>query len=717
MIDNMSPMSNRKRFAALLRRAPRQYLAIIGAFGRWVMLGALAGGLAGPASALFLVTLRWASDIHAQNPWTLWMLPFAGIAIHLLYATFGAATARGNNLLIEEVHLNRRDVPLRMAPLGFMAPVVTLLFGGSVASVGTAVQMGGALADWLARTLRLSREERRVMLMAGLSGGFGSVIGAPVAGAVFGMEVQSVGRIRYEGIVPCLVSSLVAYEIVRLLGVPFGRYPQLPVFAFDPVVALKVGLAGAAFGLCSLVFIELTQAVSKLLGRVAGPRAWLKPALGGALIIVLADLIGTQEYLGLSEPLLAAVWAGAGISTFAFLAKLIFTSLTVGAGFRAGEITPLFIMGATLGYALAPALGAPPILLAAVGFVAVFAGASNTPIASALIGIELFGSGGLAYMLIGTVVSYVFSGHRSIYVTQRVDVPKYMFEIPKRAAVREVMTRALATVGPEAPMSEVLSLLRERAVKSVLVMEGARLVGIITDGDLLRRGGLSLRPDTAAASLHLAADKRARDVMTSKPVSVNEIASLDAAARLLTRMRLKRLPVVDASGAVTGVIARSDILRRLGEDAHLRIETPLLAAQESGERATVRGWMRTEVATVAQSDPFATVLERMVGDPLRRVVVVDDDRHVLGIIIDADLLNSTRDAPENVIAEDLMSPTVFTVRDEARPIDVIQTMIQRRVKRLIVVDAENRLQGIIDRHDMLRAMTEGDDGSKISARS
>jgi len=701
-------MSNQTRLATLLRRAPRQYLAIIGAFGRWVMLGALAGGLAGPASALFLVTLRWASDIHAHNPWTLWLLPFAGIAMHLLYATFGGTTARGNNLLIEELHLNRRDVPLRMAPLGFMAPVVALLFGGSVASVGTAVQMGGALADWLARTLRLSREERRVMLMAGLSGGFGSVIGAPAAGAVFGMEVQSVGRIRYEGIVPCLVSSLVAYGIVRLLGVPFGLYPQLPLFAFDPVIALKVGLAGAAFGLCSLAFIELTQAVNKLLGRVAGPRGWLKPALGGFVIIVLAALIGTQEYLGMSEPLLAAVWAGAGISAFAFLAKLIFTSLTVGAGFRAGEITPLFIMGATLGYALAPALGVPPMLLAAVGFVAVFAGASNTPIASALIGIELFGAGGWIYMLIGTVVSYVFSGHRSIYVTQRVDVPKYMFEIPKRVAVREVMTRALATIGPDAPLSEVLRLLGERGVKSVLVLEDARLVGIITDGDLLRRGGVSLTGDAAAAPiLQVAPGKAARDTMTPDPVTVDETASLDAAARLLTQSRLKRLPVVNRNGAVTGVIARSDILRRLGEDAHLRIETPLLAAGEAGPGATVRGWMRTDVATVAPDEAFATVLERMVGDPLRRVVVIDKDRRVVGIIIDADLLDSARGTPDEVVAEDVMSPTVYTVRDDARPIDVIQTMIQRRVKRLIVVDAENRLLGIIDRHDMLRAMTEG----------
>jgi H+/Cl- antiporter ClcA/CBS domain-containing protein len=700
-------MPNSSRIPGLLRRAPRQYLAILAVFGRWVLLGGLAGALAGPASAVFLMTLRWASAIHAQNPWTLWLLPVAGIAIHLLYTTFGGTAERGNNLLIEELHLNRRDVPLRMAPLGFLAPVITLIFGGSVASVGTAVQMGGTLADWLARTLRLSREERRVMLMAGLSGGFGSVIGAPIAGAVFGMEVQSVGRIRYEGIVPCLVSSLVAYEIVRLLGVSFGIYPQLPMLAVDPAIALKVGLAGAAFGLCSLVFIELTQAVSKLLGRAAGPRGWLRPALGGLLIIACAALVGTQEYLGLSEALMASVWAGAGISTAAFLFKLVFTGLTVGAGFRAGEITPLFVMGATLGYVLAPALGLPPPLLAAIGFASVFAGASNTPIASALMGVELFGAGGLSYMLIGTVVSYVFSGHRSIYVTQRVDVPKYMFEISKRAAVRAVMARDLATVGPEAPLSDVVALLRERLVKSVLVLSDKHLVGIITDGDLLRHGGVSISGGRAAApTVQVAAGKFARDVMTPNPVWVDETASLDAAARTLSQSRLKRLPVLNRRGEVTGVIARSDILRRLGEDAHLRIETPLLSAQETGAGATVRGWMRTNVATVAPDDTFPTVLERMVGDPLGRVVVIDGDRRVLGIVFDANLLDSARGAPNDAVASDLMSSTVYTVRDDARPIDVIRTMIQSRVKRMIVVDAQNRLLGIIDRHDMLRAMTE-----------
>ncbi len=534
---------------------PRQYAAIAGTFARWVALGAAAGALAGPASAVFLVTLRWASSIHGQFPWLLLFLPAAGVAIHLLYARLGGTTGRGNNLLIEEMHLNRRDVPLRMAPLSFLAPVVTLLFGGSIASVGTAVQMGGALSDWLARALRLRKEERRILLMAGLSGGFGSVIGAPVAGAVFGMEVQSVGRIRYEGLVPCLVASLVGYQIVLALGAYTAVYPALPYLPFDPALALKAALAGLAFGLASLTFIEFTHAVSRILDRLAGPRGWLKPALGGAAIIALALLLGTQQYLGLSQPLLDAVWSGGTIAPFAFLFKLLFTGLTVGAGFKGGEITPLFIIGATLGAALAPALGAPPTLLAVVGFVAVFAGASNTPLASTLMGAELFGGGGLVYLLIGSVVSYVFSGHRSIYAAQRVDTPKYMLDVPRRFAVRDVMTRAPATAAPDTPLEQVLALLVQRQVKSVIVLTGAvdaggRVCGIITAGDLFRRGGLALTADLEADRHLLTAARRmtARDVMTPDPEAVEENVSLDEAARVMTRQRLKRLPVVNRQG-------------------------------------------------------------------------------------------------------------------------------------------------------------------------
>ena len=283
------------------------------------------------------------------------------------------------------------------------------------------------------------------MLMAGLSGGFGSVIGTPAAGAVFGMEVQSVGRIRYEGIVPCLVSSLVAYEIVRLLGAYGEAYPRLEPHAADPLLVAKVAVAGAAFGVCSAVFIEFTHAVSTFLSRVAGPRGWLKPFMGGCAIAALVVLVGTQRLRG-PEPAVAGGCAGRRRRPAArLLVEACVHRADRGSGFKGGEITPLFIIGATLGSTLAPALGVPPALLASVGFVAVFAGASNTPIASALMGMELFGSGGFLFMLVGTVVSYIFSGHRSVYVTQRVDTPKYIFEVPRRFAVRDVMTRAPAT--------------------------------------------------------------------------------------------------------------------------------------------------------------------------------------------------------------------------------------------------------------------------------
>jgi CBS domain-containing protein len=595
--------------------------------------------------------------------------------------------------------------------------------------------MGGTLADWLARMLRLTREERRVMLMAGLSGGFGSVIGVPLAGAVFGMEVQSVGRIRYEGLVPCLTSSIVGYGIVKGLGAYGSTYPHLGVFDLDALLLLKVALAGVAFGLCSLLFIEFTHAVSTLLSRAARRQAWLKPVMGGCAIIALSLLLRTQAYLGLSQPLLAAVWGGAGIATFAFLFKLIFTGLTVGSGFKGGEITPLFIMGATLGYVLAPPLGVPPQLLAAIGFIAVFAGASNTPLASAIMGVELFGAGGFLYMLVGTVISYIFSGHRSIYVAQRLDTPKFMFEVPRRFAARDVMTRDIATVPPAMPLADVLMLLNQRQVKSVIVLQAAngmapQLEGIITAGDLFHRGGLSLKTDMADPDrlLTLAQGKVARDVMTQDPVCVQENASLDEVAHLMTRRQLKRLPVLNGNRELVGVISRSDILRCIASEAHMQIDTPLLTAVDSHADAShVRGWMRTNVATVHPDDPFAPVLQRMASDPLRRVVVVDEERRVVGIIIDADLLDRISSSTDNeaktavqrwltgdtsvdvsaraeITANDLMSPVVYTVFDDARPIELIQDMIERRVKRLVVVDRENHLMGIVDREDILRSI-------------
>ena len=262
--------------------------------------------------------------------------------------------------------------------------------------------------------------------MAGISGGFGAVFGTPFAGFLFGMEVQSIGQIRYEGLLPCLVAAYVGDLVVRSLGVNHAHYPHLANVEIAPLLLGKVALAGLICGLVSILFIELTHTLKAQMSRwVAWPP--LRPLLGGTVIVVLTLAVSTRDYLGLSLPLiqqsLGSGQAGS-VASFAFLGKLLFTALTLGTGFLGGEVTPLFVIGATLGHTLGGLLSVDPTFMAAIGFVAVFAGASNTPLACTLMGIELFGGGSPSYLLLGCVMAYLVSGHRSIYSTQRIGIPK-----------------------------------------------------------------------------------------------------------------------------------------------------------------------------------------------------------------------------------------------------------------------------------------------------
>ncbi len=390
---------------------------------KWQLLGSLVGVLGGTASALFLFALTWATALRVANPALLFALPVAGFAIGWFYLRFAGVTSRGNNLVIEEVNLNQGHIPLRMAPLVLVGTVVTHLFGGSAGREGTAIQMGTSLADTLYRVLGLNSIDRRLMLMAGISGGFGSVFGTPVAGFIFGMEVQTIGRIRYEGVVPCLTAALVGDLVTRAWGAPHAHYPPMAITGIESGLLLRVVLAGIAFGLASLVFIELIHAIKYTVKRYLSYAPWQVFA-GGVAIIALTLAMGTTDYLGLSLPLITASMDGTGVVTFAFLFKLIFTAVTLGTGFLGGEVTPLFVIGATLGYTLGRLLGIDPAFLAAVGFVAVFAGASNTPIACTLMGVELFGGGAVMYLAVGCFVAYLASGHRGIYSTQLIGTPK-----------------------------------------------------------------------------------------------------------------------------------------------------------------------------------------------------------------------------------------------------------------------------------------------------
>ena len=392
---------------------------------RFLGLAAVIGVAGGAAAALFLEVLRLATDARGERPWLLYLLPVAGAVIAWLYAGYGRSAAGGNNLILDQIH-DPRDagVPLRMFPLILASTVVTHLFGGSAGREGTAVQMGGAIAGDLARRLRLDAAETRLALMCGISGGFSGVFGTPLAGTVFGMEMLAVGGMRYGALIPCLLSALAADETVRLLAVDHAHYAvtsAIPGLSAETIA--KVALVGVGCGLVSAAFSELTLLVEYGSRRlVANPV--VRTALGGVLVVGITLALGTRAYNGLSLPLLQASFTG-NVPALAFLAKLVLTAVTLGIGFKGGEVTPLFVIGATLGAVLSGPVGLAPDLLAALGFVAVFAAAANTPIACVLMGAELFGGGGIVYFGVATFVAYAISGHRGIYAAQRILEPKH----------------------------------------------------------------------------------------------------------------------------------------------------------------------------------------------------------------------------------------------------------------------------------------------------
>ncbi|MBC7399700.1 MAG: voltage-gated chloride channel family protein [Mucilaginibacter sp.] len=395
----------------------------------------------GSMVALFLWLLTWAINFRFAHPWLLYLLPVAGVVIYFTYKFYGSSSEKGNNLVIDEIHQPGGGVPKRMTPLVLAATVVTHLFGGSAGREGTAVQMGGSIAQVVTNWFKLNAADNAVILTAGVAAGFGAVFGTPLTGAIFAMEVLTLGRVKYNAWLPCLVASIVADITVSAWGIHHTAYhidiisniPHLygNHFPFQALLLVKVIIASIAFGLASWLFATSVHGVKDLFNKFIFPK-WAIPVLGGMIIIALTFAIGKPDYLSLG---IDAEHAGAvtipsafnagGADTWSWLWKTIYTVVTLGTGFKGGEVTPLFYIGATLGNTLSVLMGAPVSLFAALGFIAVFAGATNTPLACTVMGAELFGSEYVLFFAVACFVAYLFSGHSGIYTSQQKNTPEF----------------------------------------------------------------------------------------------------------------------------------------------------------------------------------------------------------------------------------------------------------------------------------------------------
>ena len=401
-------------------------------FLKWVLYACVIGVLVGLVAVAFHYGIDWAAGTRARYPQIIWLLPAVGMSIVLLYRVCGMEKDRGTNLVLVAVR-EAEPMKLRTAPLIFLSTILTHLAGGSAGREGAALQLGGSLAAYIGRKIRLDAKDSRMMVMCGMAAAFSALFGTPLTAAVFAMEVVSVGVMYYAAMVPCMVSAMVALLLAQGLGL-HGQvgYVIGESAALAPGTMLRTAVLGGLCALASILFCKVMHAAPKLYARYI-PNALLRAAAGGALVLALTLAVGSQTYNGAGDGIIRRMLAGETIYE-GFALKLLFTALTLGAGFRGGEIVPVLFTGCAFGTSVGPLLGLPHSFSGALGMAAVFCGATNCPLSSILLSYELFGGEGLPLYALCIGVSYMLSGYYGLYSEQKIVYSKFKAEwIDKKA--------------------------------------------------------------------------------------------------------------------------------------------------------------------------------------------------------------------------------------------------------------------------------------------
>ena len=399
-----------------VRREARSAAETAVTFLKWLLIALVTGAVGGAVGSMFHVSVQWAAELRSQYPWLLYLLPAGGILVAAMYR-LSRMQNENTNAIIDSIHFGD-DVPLLLVPCIYFATVMTHLFGGSAGREGAALQIGGSLGCYIGRLVHLDQKDMRIATLCGMSAVFAALFGTPLTATIFALEVISVGVFYYSALVPCTVAAVTAFGVSTAAGIAPTRF-AVAVAALQPDMLLRVTGLAIICSIMSILFCVTMHGTEHALVRHI-PNDYLRIVLGGAAVVGLTLLVGTTDYNGAGMEIISAAIEQGKAAPEAFLLKLIFTAVTIGCGFKGGEVVPTFFIGATLGCAAGPLLGIPAGFAAALGLVCVFCGAVNCPIASIVLSVELFGTSALIYFALACGIAYMLSGYFGLYSSQQI---------------------------------------------------------------------------------------------------------------------------------------------------------------------------------------------------------------------------------------------------------------------------------------------------------